>query len=187
MASLFDISLLNSFSNIFVILFIFTAVYGVLMFKKPFGEIKGVYALLAATVALIFIFSQDAIEVIKETVPWFVIMMVVLVFMALITRSYGIVDLPETITGSLGTWVFIVCIIVLMITVSMRIGQKAGPFLSNTTMNPDSVTAGSSGDVGSGNFGQNFGATLFHPKVLAFMLIIIVSTFAVLWIGYTGY
>ena len=70
--------------------------------------------------------------------------------------------------------------------VSQKVGQNAGPFLDNSTANPDNVVAGGSGDVASGSFNQNLGATLFHPKVLALLLMIVVATFATLWIGYTG-
>jgi hypothetical protein len=183
MASLFDISLLGYFSNIFVILFIFAASYAVLMFKKPLGDNPGINALLAATIAVIFIFSQDAIDVIKNTVPWFIVMMIALIFVLIITQSFN-ATMPVQIMSNIGSYVQIISVIILLISVSQKIGQSAGPYLSNETASSDTVVAGSSNDVGSGSFTQNFGATLFHPKVLALILVIVVAVFAVLWIGY---
>jgi hypothetical protein len=184
MASLFDLSLVSYFSNIFIMLFIFAAIYAVLMFKKPLGDNKGINALIAATVSIIFIFSQDAIDIIKNTVPWFVIIMIALVFILMITQAFG-ASMPVATMASMGNWILIICIIILVINISYKIGPQAGPYLANGSINPDSVVAGTSGDVGSGSFSQNFGATLFHPKVLALILVLIVALFAVLWIGYT--
>ncbi len=185
MASLLDLSLIGYFSNIFVILFIFSATYAVLLFKKPLGDNKGINALIAATVAILFIFSQDAIDIIKSTVPWFIVMMISLVFVLLISQAFG-VSMHPTITTNMSTYVLIICIIILVINVSHKLGPSAGPYLGNETVNPDVVEAGGTGDVGSGSFSQNFGATLFHPKVLALLLVLIICLFSVLWIGYVG-
>ncbi len=187
MASFLDITLLNEFSNIFVILFVFTATYGVLMFRKPLGGDKGVNALLAFAVSLIFIFSQDAIDIIKDTVPWFIILMIALVFVLIVTQSVGS-SLPEPLLKSLGTWILVISIFILLLNISLRIGQEAGPFLGNgnQTVDPDNVQAGEGGDVATGSYAQNLGATLFHPKVLGMMLVLLVGVFAVLWIGYVG-
>jgi hypothetical protein len=185
MASLLDLSLVSYFSNIFVILFIFAASYAVLTFKGPFGPNKGINALIAATLALVFIFSQDAIDVIKETVPWFVVMLVCLMLVLMVTTSIG-ATMPATIMQSIGNWVLIIGVIVLVINISHHVGQNVGPYLSNETTNTNVIPAGGSGTVGSGDFSQNFGATLFHPKVLALLLVIIIAVFSVLWIGYVG-
>jgi len=183
MASFFDISLLGNFSDIFVILFVFTAAYAILMLKKPFGDFKGVNALLAFAMAMMFIFSQDAIQIIKNTVPWYIILMIALTMTLMVTKSIG-GEMPARLMSDIGTWILVIGVIILVINISMSIGQDVGPFLSNETINPDSVTAGGSGDVGSGSFAQNFGATLFHPKVLAMLVVLITALFAVLLVGY---
>jgi len=184
MASLLDISLLDQFSVIFVVLFVFTAVYAVLMFRKPFGEAKGVNALLAFTIAIMFIFSKDAIEVVKASIPWYIVMMVALMFIFIIPASIGS-EIPKMFMKNIGNYVLIIGIVILVVNVANRLGQNAGPFLGNETLDPDNVVAGEGGDVGTGSFTQNFGATIFHPKVLALLLVMIVCLFAVLWIGFS--
>ena len=184
MASLLDISLLDQFSVIFVILFVFTAVYAVLSFRKPFGEAKGINALLAFTIAIMFIFSQDAIEVIKASIPWYIVMMIAIMFIFIIPASIGS-TVPQSFMKNVGNYVLIIGIVILVINVANRLGQGAGPFLSNESINPDQVVAGESGDVGTGSFSQNFGATFFHPKVLALILVLVICLFAVMWIGYS--
>jgi hypothetical protein len=185
MASLLDLSLINYFSNIFVILFVFAASYAILTFRGPFGNNKGVNALLSATMALIFIFSQDAINVIKDSVPWFIVMMVMLMFVFLVSSSIG-APMDPTIMKNISTYVLIIGVLVLVINISQKVGQNVGPYLSNETTNTNVIPATGTGDVASGSYSQNFGATLFHPKVLALMLIVVISVFSVLWIGYVG-
>ncbi|MEM2139358.1 MAG: hypothetical protein QXM96_04370, partial [Candidatus Woesearchaeota archaeon] len=168
MASLLDLSLLNYFSNIFVILFVFAATYAVLMFKNPFQidkEKMYINAFIAVTLAVLMIFSQDAIDIIKSTVPWYIVMMIGLLFVIIITSSFN-ASVPETVTKSLGTYILVIAIIILLINVANKLGQQAGPYL-NGNADPDNVIANGEGDVASGSFTQNFGATLFHPKVLA--------------------
>jgi hypothetical protein len=183
MASLLDISLVGHFSDVFIILFIFTAIYAILLFRGPFGANKGLNALIAFAISMIMAFSKEALTIIADTVPWAVLLLVILMVTLLATKSVG-VDLPLSITKNLGTWLLVIMIIVFLINVSMQLGQSAGPYLSNGSINPDYVEAGSPGDVGSGSFAQNFGATLFHPKVLALLLILIIGLFTVFLVGY---
>ena len=183
MASLFDISLLSHFSDVFVILFVFTAVYAILMVQKPFGDVKGLNALMAFAVAMMLVFSQNAINIVKETVPWFIIIIVALMFVLLTTKSIG-ADIPIPLMNNIGTYILVIGSIILLINISLSLGQNIGPFLGNETTDSNNVQPGGGGEVGSGNFAQNLGATLFHPKVLAMILVLVVSLFAVLLIGY---
>ncbi len=183
MASLLDISLLGHFSDVFIILFVFVAAYAILLFRGPFGSNKGLNALIAFAIAMMMAFSGQALSIVANTVPWAVLLMIVLMMALLAARSVG-VDLPASLTKNLGTWVLVILVIVFVINVSMQLGQTAGPYLSNGSVNPDYVEANGEGDVASGSFAQNFGATLFHPKVLAMILILIIGLFTVLLVGY---
>jgi len=132
---------------------------------------------------MMFIFSKDAVEIIKNTVPWYIIMLVALTMAYFVTISIGAEFTPE-LMKTMGTWVLVIGLIILVINIAMRLGQGAGPFLSNESIDYDSVVVGEGGDVGSTSYAQNFGATMFHPKVLAMLLVLIVCLFAVLLIGY---
>ena len=183
MASFLDISLLGHFSDVFIILFVFVAIYAVLLFKGPFGSNKGLNALIAFAIAMIMAFSKPALTIVADTIPWAVLLMLVLMMTLLASKSVG-VDLPLSLTKNLGTWTLVIMVIVFVINVSMQFGQSAGPYLSNGSVNPDYVEAGGEGDVASGSYAQNFGATLFHPKVLAMLLVLIIGLFSVFLVGY---
>ncbi|MBN1501938.1 hypothetical protein JW930_00200 [Candidatus Woesearchaeota archaeon] len=185
MATFLDIVFLEHFSNIFIILFIFVAVYAVLQFKKPLGGNKGIDALFAFVVAILFIFSSDAIEIVRYAIPWFIILVVIYVFLNIAKEAFGAVWV-ETIPQTFGTWTLIFTIIIALLAISHVIGQKAGPYLND--QNTSSLTQATSyargdGNVASGSFQENLGATLFHPKVLGILAILFIMLFAALWIG----
>ena len=189
MASFLDISLIGHFSDIFVLLFIFTITYAILLIKGPFGTNKGLNALIALSVSMMFIFSNDLIDIVKNTVPWFILMFIVLIMVLFVTQSIGSTLAP--FFKNISTIILIIGILILFVQIGLKFGQDAGPFLGNangttTTIDPDNVIAGGDGDVASDSFSQNFGATIFHPKVLALILVMLVSLFAVLMIWYVN-
>ena len=187
MATLLDISLLGHFSDVFVILFVFTTVYAILLFKNPFGGNKGLNALLAFGISMIMAFQPKMLGIISDTVPWAVVMMVIIMSVFLATRSIGL-DLPTGLTKNLGTWLLVSLLVIFVINISMKFGDTAGPYVgggvNGTIIDPDNVIANGQGDVATDSFAANFGATLFHPKVLAMLLILIIGLFSVLLVGY---
>lgn len=187
MASLLDISLIGYFSDIFVILFVFTLVYAVLMFRKPLGPNKGLNALIAFGAAMIMGFSSlsgfNALAVVRDSVPWAILLTIILTMVVLASESFA-TPLPATLTKNLPVYILVIMVIVLVINVSLQLGQDVGPYLDGNISDPDNVVANGDGDVASGSFAQNFGATIFHPKVLALMLLLIIALFSVLLVGY---
>ncbi|MFH0875423.1 MAG: hypothetical protein V1859_05780 [archaeon] len=185
MASFLDIGFLNNFSSIFVVIFIFTAVYAVLTFKKPLGDNKGINALIAFAVSFIFIFSEDAILVIKNAVPWWTIMIILLIFLVIAKESFG-ASWGGGFPTTMGSFILIVFIIIFVFAWGGAVGQKT---LGYTTSNSSTITNAASnirgeGSVASGDFNANLGATLFHPKVLGVILILVIALFSVLFITY---
>ncbi|MBN2422396.1 hypothetical protein JXB41_04150 [Candidatus Woesearchaeota archaeon] len=185
MATFLDIGFLTHFSSVFVVIFVFTAVYAVLTFKKPIGENKGVNALISFAIAIIFILSEDAILIIKAAVPWWTIMIIVVTFVVIGVEAFGS-SFPATTVTSFSTWILIIAIIIFVFAWSGVAGQKAGPYLGENTSSLTEAAAAARGDgsVSTGSFQDNLGATLFHPKVLGLVLILIVALFTVLFITY---
>jgi hypothetical protein len=191
MATFLDIAFLDKFSSIFVVLFVFVLVYAVLTFKGAFGGNKGVSALLAFSVGFIFLFAPDAIEILKRTVPWMVLGLIGMVFIILLMQATGVgADVWSIMSPgkqrSVVTWVIIYFFVDFLFAGSSVIGQKAGPYLgSNSTNSISRSTAvlGAGGSVASGSFQENLGATLFHPKVLGVILILVIALFTALWLG----
>ena len=105
MATLLDITLLNQFSSVFIILFIFTITYAVLTLtdKSPFKGNQPINAMLAATVAIMFVFSEDAVAIVRDSIPWFVIMMIALIFIFITIVSIGS-KVPDIVKNDIGRY-----------------------------------------------------------------------------------
>ncbi|MBD3203291.1 hypothetical protein GF327_03290 [Candidatus Woesearchaeota archaeon] len=181
MATFLDIAFLEHFSSIFVVIFVFTAVYAILTFKKPLGDNKGINALIAFAVSVLFIMSKDAIAIIRTAVPWWTLMVLVITFIIIGVEAFGSSFDPGTLQ-SFSTWILIIAIIIFVFAWAGVAGQKAGPYLGNESSTQAAENYGGSGNVASGNFQENLGATLFHPKVLGVILILVIALFAILFI-----
>jgi hypothetical protein len=183
MATPLDIGFLQHFESIFVVIFVFTAMYGVLMFKKPLGENKGVNALLAFSVAIIFVLFPDTVDIIKAAVPWWTIMIIVITFIIIGVEAFGS-KFPTGTLQSFSTWVLIIAIVIFVFAWAGVSGQRAGPYLDENTSSITRSTDAARGDgnVASGSFQDNLGATLFHPKVLGVILILVVCLFTILFL-----
>lgn len=183
MATFLDILFLEHFSNIFVLLFVFVAIYAVLEVKKPFGAgaARGINLMIAFAVSFLFIFAPDAIKIVRFAVPWFLILIIAYVFINIAKVAFGAEWQPD-IPRTFGTWTLVFSVVIMLFAISSAIGQKAGPYLDG---NVSSGGAGNGdGSVASGSFQENLGATLFHPKVLGVLVILVIMLFAALWIGH---
>jgi hypothetical protein len=207
MATFLDISGLSFFSSIFTFLLIFIVIYALLAWGKVLGSNSGIHALIAISLAVLFMFSKDAISLVNYVVPWFTIMFI---FILLILMAYALFN-PEgggmlkmlLDSGGHKTvvyWIISLAVIIILLGLGNTYGQKVGPYLDengNTVNSIDyslsgengtNIASGTSdnlrgtGQVDSGNFQTNLGATIFHPKMLGIFFILLLGTFTILLI-----
>ena len=200
MASLLDVTLLSHFSEVFVFLFVFVIIYATLKLTKVLGDNNGLMGLIALSVGVLFMFSEKAINMVTFMLPWFVLMAV---FIIMIILNYRILGGEEDIIGMLSGvgkhktvvyWIIIGGIVIVLMALANNYGQTVGPYLDDegntvyrNSSSPIESVSGigdnfrDSGDVGSGDFQTNLGATLFHPKVLGMVLILVIATFTMMF------
>jgi len=188
MATFLDSGFLDFFSIIFVFLFILFTVYGILKYTKIFGDNEGIYAVIALAVALLFVILKPARDVFLNAAPWFILLFIFLFFVLVALGFIGIGegDIGKTLMKSpyartVTYWIITAGVIIMLYSFSQVIGQDVGPYLDNDT-NSVSRTGDSlrgDGDVGSGDFNQNLGATLFHPRVLGLITILLIASFSI--------
>jgi hypothetical protein len=198
MATFPGFSLLENFSGVFTFLFSFALLFGILEVTHPFGkEKKGLNSFLALMLALMISFSSRVTNIISFMAPWFVVTIVVIFFIMLIEMMFG-VDVgvfKKIATGESGNygrtityWIITIASIILLLGLSQEFGQEVGPYLNNETIseNPDQYvetqlgsTTVPTGQTNTDDFQQNLGATLFHPKVLGMIVILLIASFAV--------
>ncbi|PIN76158.1 hypothetical protein COV17_03160 [Candidatus Woesearchaeota archaeon CG10_big_fil_rev_8_21_14_0_10_36_11] len=183
MATVLDLSLFQSFSSLFPILFVFAIVLGLLQKIKPLGDSVALNSIIAVAIALMSLLSDSLIQVINFMIPWFVIAFIFFILMLLIFQIFGASekDIFSYLKGDKSiSWVIIgVSLIILFAAIGNVFGQSIGPYLDETGNQTTSTTVDGEASVATGSFEQNIFATMFHPKVLGFGVIFIIMIFAI--------
>lgn len=171
--TILQIGLFNYFSFLFPFLLVWTIVYGFLMQIKFFGEKQnGLHAIIALSVAIIISLSDKALQVINYMTPWFILFTLVFFFLMLLFRSGGVKEaeisdvLKERTTVY---WLLVMFIIIFLASVS----KVYEPETFTVSEGNVSVTVNQSATGGSGE--QAFWATLFHPKILGAIFVLLIS------------
>lgn len=190
MATPLDISLLRQFDIIFPFLLVFVMVYAGLSFMKAFKDNKGLHALLAFVLALLTLFSPLAIRTINIMSPLFVILMIFILFALMIFMTLGPSesDVLHVLKSKeyQFTWYWILAFILLIGFGSFfkAVVETQGgiPGYAGGGLGPAIAGApGAPGNAGAGGAGQeaDFFKTLFHPKVLGLVFIMLLGLFTI--------
>ena len=184
MASVLDIGLINQFAGVFTILFIFLVIYAILTVTKLLGDNQGVSGLIALLIALLSATQPQALAVVSGMSPVFVILLMFLMFMFLAAKFAGF-DTNDII-GMLGgrpgaaAWILIFSLIALFFVMANVFGQgfleSFSEFQGGEAVN---ATGEGSTSTSSTSFNTNLGNTIFHPKILGFILIMLIGAFAI--------
>jgi len=191
MATFLDLGFLDYFSILFVFLFVLFTVYGMLKYTKLFGDNEGLYAIIALAVAALFVLFKPAREIFIIASPWFVILFVFIFFVMIAMSFIGVGggNIGKELSKSryyrtVVYWIIAIGIIIMMYSFSQVIGQDVGPYLGNESDDTNTVSRtgdnlrGDSG-VGTDDFNTNLGATIFHPKVLGLLVILLIASFSI--------
>jgi len=153
---------------------------------KLFGDKRGSHAMIAVIVALLVSMSSGVTSVIQTFTPWFTMLIIVIFFILFAVRMFGVST--ETITGAfmkkdaILTWILILTAVILLFSLGSGFGQKA---LEQGQTNGTTVSV-STGNVteptNTNDFSQNLYNTLYHPKVLGLILIMLVVVLAMLFL-----
>jgi hypothetical protein len=199
MATFLDVTLLTPFTTIFTFLFIFVIIYGMLEVFKVFGEgRRGIHAIIAISVAFVVILSKGVVAVVQTFTPWFFIVILLIFFILFAVRMFGVST--ESITkgfhDNTAILIFILIFsgIILLFSLGAGFGQQSledggqgTQGTQNTTVSTGTPsTVGQPGSTDTGDFNQNMYNTLYHPKVLGLILIMLVVVMAMLLLTSKG-
>ncbi|MCI0615785.1 hypothetical protein L0244_22610 [bacterium] len=178
MATPLDITALKQFSGIFPFLLTLVLVYAILSMTAWFKEQKTWAALIAIIAAFMTLLSPIAIKTINLMAPWFVLFVVfailfVLAFMLFGFEQKAITDFIATGEYGIGTWVMAIMLIIGIGSLAFVVNEEKG-FADLAEGN--NVTY--RGEIpAEKEFG--FWPTLFHPKILGMVLILMVGYFTI--------
>jgi len=196
MATFLDVGLLDNFGVIFVILIVFLILFGLLEYIKAFGPDKrGLHGIIALVVALLFLVSKIATNMVKMMVPWFMVIGIFLFFSMFLIRMFGRTeaDMRSLVADpNFYPWLIIFVILILILSLGNAFGQSLlekgegetvpingsidgqGYQLQPATEGTTSTTTTS--------FSTNLLNTLRHPKVLGMLFIFIVGMIALIFL-----
>ena len=157
MATFLDVTGLEHFSSIFVFLFVWIIVYGVLLWTKILGENKFVHALIGLLLAIFVLISPIATNVVASVAPFLAVVLLLIVLISVAAKMLG-GDI-EAFPALRGVFiVFIVLIIV--VTAGVKIREQVSVSETQTDL---SKTIN----------------LIFHPTFLGMVLIFSIAVFTI--------
>jgi hypothetical protein len=179
MVTLLNLSVLQHISMIFPFLFVFVLCYAILLKTKVIGEDKGIAAIAAICVAAMTLFVPRVGDLLMTMAPWFMILFIFLAFVFMMFRFAGT---PESVfekffsePWSAPQWfMFAAALIIFFVAAS----QVLGPEVAQATQPGVNAT--------EEDFGTDVIQIIFHPSVLATILILLIASFAIRLLGGEG-
>jgi len=161
MASVFDFGLLKEFSDIFSWVLIFAVLFGILEVTNPFKS-RGINALVAISITVLLGTTSGTTAVITSLLPWFVVTGFFMVFLFVLLNFIG-VPLQETVfSGGAGMWWVLIPLLIGLIIALIGSGQFS--------------KSEEGGDITPG---QSILNIITEPKVLGFILILVIASITV--------
>lgn len=196
MATFLDIGLLPHFGSIFIVLIIFLLLFGMLEYMKVFGEGKrGLHALIALFIALMFLVYKVPSLMVSMMIPWFVVFIIFIFFTLLMVRmfAHGEADIKKLL-GDPNVYPFLIIILVLILFLALgnAFGQsllEKGTGAQNNQVNTANTSGGyydlepatpGTTSTATPSFTTNLLNTLRHPKVLGMLFVFLVGAFTLL-------
>ena len=172
MATVLDVGLLNFFLPAFTLIFIVVLCYAILnkVLKGTIGT--GAIWIASVCIGLISLFSGKAIDLINFVTPWFVVIFVflLLIFMSLMFWSgnpekggFTELEVWRNLGGT--TTVVIIGVLILVLGISQVFGPVFNPYAA--------------GGPAEKTIGGDTIRTLFHPRVLGAVFILIIAAFSI--------
>ena len=167
MATLLDTGLLYHFLPLVTFLLIFSVVYIILENTDWLGKNKSLKFIAGVSIALVSLFAGGVVDLINYIVPWFVFIFIFLMMLFLGLTFLGIKK--EVIWDNLSIWtVMVIAFLLLLIGITQVYGNLFTPYAAtNATQTIGSETL----------------KTIFHPRVLGAIFILIVASLSIRFIA----
>jgi len=171
MATVMDFGLLEYFIPVFTFLLVFVLAYALLQKNKLLGGNSKLDFIASFAVAILTLFTGNAIGLINYMTPWFAVLIVFAVFIFLIPLAFGWKekDIWPSIGGKNG-----------VIIVSFLIFIMAMTYVFGDVFNPYSEGVDGEESTGARSQIDEINKTIFHPRVLGAVFILLFASFTVI-------
>jgi len=169
MATFLDFSVLNFFLPVFTFLFVLVICYALLQKTKILGGQSRLDFLASFAVAILTLFTGNAVKLINYMTPWFVIFIVfvLLIFLVLMSFGWKEQDIWPGLAGRNGA--IVVAFLILIMGMTAVFGDVFNPYNNDTSDNGDSYSIKS-----------EVTKSIFHPRVLSAVFILLFASFTIL-------
>lgn len=190
MATLIDAGFLANFANIFLFLFVFAVLYGLLTkidFFKVGEKNRGLNALIAISVSLILLMSAPAREMVRTMIPWFFVLFLFIVLMLISAMIFGMkeADTAKIVKDQkVYVWLIILGVVIVLFSLGNSFGQELlqqQPGV-DSTVTIEQPIGETDLNTATTDYQSNLVRTLFHPKILGVMMLGIIALVASIFI-----
>ncbi len=182
MATILDVTLFDFFSPALLFILVYATTYAILEKLKFFGDNRGIHAIISFAISLLFLFSGAARAVLEFALPWYLILGFIALNIIIILGLFGAgeTELKAALTADsrIITWTVVLSVVILIFALSNAIGQLA---LDKTQSN-ETIIADTEDTTATDSFTKNLYRTLFHPKVLGMLALLLIAMFTILFL-----
>jgi len=180
MATFLDIGLAQHFSVIFPVLLVFVLVFALLEKSKLLGANKGLHSLIAVCIAIMMLFVPGLTMVINVMAPWFVMIFLLIIFFLLLLMTLGtkwekVVEVASK-WDTIHWFLLVISLVIFIGALATVYGKSLLPYseVPGQTTNASVDTTTDTGD-----FNQNVGRVIFHPKTIGLVFVLMVGSLAI--------
>jgi hypothetical protein len=202
MASTFQgLTILGKVSIVFVIILVWVIVYGLLEKIQPMGkDKKNLHALVALMIAFLVGISGSAGYMITFMTTWFFVLGLFIFLIIFVIGIFGVKEADFMAAGKkpeVYFWIIVFGVIIGMFALGNsfgqsllegRSGQQGGTAVTPVEVGPDGtpIPVATTPTSPASDYGKNVLLTLTHPKVLGFIMIMLIGVIAVTFLTKSG-
>ena len=159
MATFLDVTALQSFSVVFVFLFVWLFVYAILLYTKVLGQNQIINILVGLLASFFVIMSDIATKVVKQIAPVFAVVLVLVAIVTIVSRMFG--GTSTALEAPAMKYVVLVILIVALVVGALAVVRE---------------------NINVPERGEDFAKTstiIFHPNFLGMILIFLIAVFTI--------
>ncbi len=186
MATVLDLSLLQTFDFIFPFIFVWALIFAILQKTGATGKAVGIDAIIATVIGFMSIMSRGIIDMINFMIPWFAVTIIFFVLLLLLFQLFGAKegDIFNALKSDKSiTWIILgIGLVIIFAALGNVFGQsfteQAFDGETATTITANG-TIGTTTGVATPNFQTNITGILANPKVLGMIILFAIAVFAI--------
>ncbi|PIN81528.1 hypothetical protein COV11_01845 [Candidatus Woesearchaeota archaeon CG10_big_fil_rev_8_21_14_0_10_30_7] len=178
MATILDFGLLKPFEAIFPFLFLMVFLYAVLTRFETFKDKPAFSAIIAFVLSIMSMMSPILVRTISLMAPWFVLLIIFMVMLLLAYQAFGIkegtiIDLVKSDSyGETFTWTIIIVVGLIFVgSLTTAFSEQQG----FQQLQKGELAPVPSDFVEPGSEKEDFFKTVFHPKVLGLIVLMLLA------------